>query len=164
MSISTKTGDAGYTSLWSKERVKKDHIRVEVYGILDELEAFCSEAKHYVTIALNKEIIEQEQSILKRMMGEIATVGQAFPHSITQDDVNNIENLINQLEKSMTIKGFVVLGKTISSAKLDICRTIARRAERSLITLANNESISEYLKIYINRMSDLLFLMARSEE
>ena len=164
MSISTKTGDNGFTSLWSQQRVKKDHIRVEAYGTLDELEAFLSEAKHFVTIALNKEILEQQQIMLKRIMGALATVEDTFPNPITGEDVENIEKKIEKLEQTFKIKELVILGKTIPSAKLDICRTITRRAERCIIRLANSETVSENIIIYINRFSDLLFLMARSEE
>ena len=164
MSISTKTGDTGFTSLWSQQRVKKDHIRIEAYGTLDELEAFLSEAKHFVEKALNKEILEQLQIILKRIMGALATVEDTFPNPIVGEDIKNIESLIYKLEKTFQIKELVILGKTIPSAKLDICRTITRRAERCIIRLGNSEDVDENILVYVNRMSDLLFLMARSEE
>ncbi|OQY09783.1 MAG: cobalamin adenosyltransferase, partial [Marinitoga sp. 4572_148] len=62
------------------------------------------------------------------------------------------------------LKGFVITGSTIQSAKLDICRTIVRRAERRIISLSKHEKVNDYLKKYINRLSDLLFIMARFEE
>lgn len=164
MSISTKTGDNGETFLWSGERISKDDLRVESYGTIDELNAFISEAKHYVNSQEVKKILNEIQNDLFRLGGELASKDKQYPHPIEEADVERITNYVEQFEKRVKLKGFVVPGSTIQSSKLEICRTVARRAERRIISLDKKEPVSPIIKKYINRLSDLLFLMARFEE
>lgn len=164
MSISTKSGDKGQTSLWSGERINKDDNRVEAYGTLDELDSHLGEAKHYVKVEENKEILEKIQNILMRVMGELASIQKKFVSPIGIEEVDYITTLVFKFEESVKLKGFVVPGNTIQSAKLDVCRTIARRAERRIVKLSNTEIISEYIISFVNRLSDLLYIMARYEE
>lgn len=163
MSISTKGGDRGKTSLWSGERVAKNSSRVEAYGTIDELNSHLGEAKHYVKVERVGEIIEEIQHDLFRVGGSLATVGD-FKKPIEKHHVDYITNLVYELEGEFEFKGFVVPGMTIQSAKLDIARTIARRAERRILTLADEVNISEDVKKYVNRLSDLIYLLARVEE
>jgi len=160
MSISTKTGDSGETSLWSGERVKKNNIRVETYGTIDELNSFLGEAKHFIQSEKIKSIILEIQGDLFKVGGELASTKQ-FKYPILESDVERITRYVHELESEVTLKGFVIPGETLPAAKLDICRTIARRAERCIITLDDSEPVSIPLKQYINRLSDLLFIMAR---
>ena len=164
MSISTKTGDKGKTSLWSGERITKDHIRVEAYGTLDELDAHLSEAKLLVQNIELVDILETIQKTLKLLMGELASVQKKFPNTIKEYDVINLSNLVNKYEKNVILNGFVVSRKTLSAAKLDICRTVSRRAERRIVSLSSIDYVSEHILAYMNRLSDLLFIMARIEE
>lgn len=164
MSISTGNGDKGQTSLWSGERVDKDDIRVESYGTIDELSSFLGEAKHYVNSNKVKNIINEIQNDLFRVAGELASKGKLFVKSIEKSDVDKLTNYVHYFEDRVQLKGFVITGSTMQSAKLDICRTIARRAERRIISLSKHEKVNDYLKKYINRLSDLLFIMARFEE
>ena len=138
MSISTKTGDKGNTSLWSGERVNKSSSRVEAYGTVDELNSFIGEAKHYVKIYRIKEIISEIQDDLFKVGGSLASIG-AFKYSVTEGDVERITGYVHEFEKKIPFDGFVIPGTTIQSAKLDICRTIARRSERRVISLSENE-------------------------
>ncbi|GAB6188328.1 cob(I)yrinic acid a,c-diamide adenosyltransferase [Marinitoga arctica] len=164
MSISTGGGDKGKTSLWSGERIDKDDIRVESYGTIDELSSFLGEAKHYVKSYKVKNIIDEIQNDLFRVAGELASKGKVFVKPIKKDDVDRLTKYVNFFENIIQLKGFVITGNTLQSAKLDICRTIARRAERRITSLSKHESVNEYLKKYVNRLSDLLYIMARFEE
>ena len=164
MSIVTATGDQGQTSLFSGERVWKDDLRVEAYGCLDELDAHVADARHLVQDARVLEILEQVQNQLGRVMGQLATRSAAFPKAITIADVQEISSLIRSLEEKTPLHGLVIIGSLPASAKLDICRTIARRAERRIVSLARAESVAEELLQYVNRLSDLFFILARGLE
>jgi ATP:cob(I)alamin adenosyltransferase len=158
MSISTKSGDKGQTSLWSGESVCKDDIRVEAYGSLDELNSFFGDAKHFVSEEA-KEIIENIQKLLFRVMGELASRGKSFSNPIGYDEVEYLTKLVHSYEKDVRFDGFVIPGNTIAAAKLDICRTVCRRAERRIISLASTEGVSEHIIAFVNRLSDLLFVL-----
>ncbi len=163
MSISTKTGDKGSTSLWSGERVKKNHLRVEAYGTIDELNSVISEAKHVVKSSGVLKIIIEIQNDLFRVGGALATVGE-YKYPLIEEDILRITAYVHEFEKEVSFKGFVIPGSTIQSAKLDTCRTIARRAERRILALEEHESISPLIVQYVNRLSDLIYILARYEE
>ena len=164
MSIITKSGDSGKTSLYSGERVYKDDLRVEAYGTLDELNAWIGECRNYLSDLRQKENLLEIQKTLFRCMGQLATKNGTFPDPITKKDVDNITELVYSLEKNLHLKGFVLPGGNSVSAKLDICRTVARRAERKIIALSRKEKIAPELIIYVNRLSDFFFVLARTEE
>ncbi|KLO22671.1 ATP--cobalamin adenosyltransferase [Marinitoga sp. 1197] len=164
MSISTGGGDKGKTSLWSGERVPKNDLRVEAYGTIDELSAHLGEAKHYVKSYKVKNIINEIQNDLFKVAGELASKNKNFIQPITKEDGEKLTKYIKNFEEKVKLNGFVITGSTIESAKLDICRTIARRAERRIICVNDEDKVSEELLIYMNRLSDLLFIMARYEE
>ncbi|NLK50100.1 MAG: cob(I)yrinic acid a,c-diamide adenosyltransferase [Candidatus Cloacimonetes bacterium] len=161
MSITTKTGDKGQTSLYSGQRVWKDELRVEAYGTLDELDAFVGDACHHVDDDKLVGHLRGIQNLLYRAMGQLATIQQEYQHPICPKDVESVTTLIHELEKETPLKGFVIPGACVSSARLDICRTIARRAERRLIALNRKEAVDEQLMMLVNRLSDLFFIMAR---
>ncbi|WP_320046191.1 cob(I)yrinic acid a,c-diamide adenosyltransferase [uncultured Ilyobacter sp.] len=163
MSISTKTGDKGKTSLWSGERIEKSSSRVEAYGTVDELNSFIGEAKHYVKIERVKEIIVEIQDDLFKVGGSLASIGE-FKYPVTGIDVDRITGYVHEFEKEISFNGFVIPGSTIQSAKLDICTTIARRCERRVVALSKDEEIDGNVKKYLNRLSDLIYIMARYEE
>ena len=164
MSIITKSGDSGKTSLYSGERVYKDDLRVEAYGTLDELNAWIGECRNYLSDLRQKENLLEIQKTLFRCMGQLATKNGTFPDPITKKDVDNITELVYSLEKNLHLTGFVLPGGNSVSAKLDICRTVARRAERKIIALSRKEKIAPELIIYVNRLSDFFFVLARTEE
>ncbi len=164
MSISTKGGDKGMTSLWSGERVWKDDTRVDAYGTLDELDAHLGEAKHFVKIDKIKEIIEYIQNELMKVMGELASASKEYVIPLKEENINQLTDWVHEFEEVVQLKGFVIPGNTIQSAKLDICRTIARRAERRIISLQKEAEVDPLVLQFVNRLSDLCFIMARAEE
>lgn len=164
MSIITKTGDRGQTSLYSGERVWKDDLRVRAYGALDELDAHLGDARHQISDDRALSIILDIQNALCRLMGELATPGGNYQNPVKEGDVEAVEDLVRELEADTPIKGFVIPGSLPASAKLDICRAVARRAEREVVALARKENVSPPLLRFVNRISDLLFILARALE
>ena len=164
MSISTKSGDKGQTGLWSGERVWKDDVRVDAYGTVDELNSHLGEAKHFVKSKEIYGIIEQLQKELFNVAGQLATKDKEYIESVKQGHVDHLTDLVHRFESQVELKGFVIPGSNVSSAKLDICRTVARRAERIVITLSKKEKVPEFVIQYLNRLSDLLYILARIEE
>jgi cob(I)alamin adenosyltransferase len=164
MGITTRTGDEGMTSLGSGPRLRKDSNRVEAYGTLDELSSFVAEARHAAKDGGTPRILLEIQADLARLAAELALVPAQRSLPMDAADVARLEGYIGKLETELSLEGFVVLGMTLASAKLDICRSIARRAERRLFALAVSESVGKNAGAYLNRLSDLLFLLARREE
>ena len=163
MSVSTKTGDKGQTSLWTGERIKKNASRVEAYGTVDELNSNLGEAKHLVKSEKVKQMILEIQNDLFQVAGALASLGEfAFP--VREEDVERITQYVYGFEMEVKLSGFVIPGSTLPSAKLDVCRTVARRAERRILTLAEEEAVPEPVRKYVNRLSDLIYMMARFEE
>jgi cob(I)alamin adenosyltransferase len=171
MAIYTRTGDKGKTSLFDGTRVLKSHHRVETYGTIDELNSMigviCAE------IFLHKKSQEQLKltsvsGILLSIQHDLFTIGSflATPHPKTLIDlsaqVKAFELLIDDLTGQMPkIAYFIIPGGGRIGALLHVVRTITRRAERQLVALMQCESIDETIVMYLNRLSDLLFTMAR---
>lgn len=165
MSISTMTGDNGTTGLWSGERVGKDDLRVECYGTVDELNSFLGDARRAVKTPRATEIIDRLQEDLFKVAGSLATKGDSgYAQPICADDVDRATALVHELEAAVPLTGFVIPGSTVASAKLDICRAVCRRAERRIVALARMESVDFETRRFVNRLSDLLFMLARWEE
>lgn len=163
MSITTKTGDRGQTSLFSGERVYKDDLRVDAYGSLDELDAHIGEAKHLIPAEMKEELIEL-QNKLYRVMGTLASPSRDYPVPLCSKDVDELTDRVHFYEDRLDLKGFVVPGSLPASAKLDVCRTIARRAERRIIALSRQEEVPELILSFVNRLSDYFFILARTVE
>lgn len=165
MSISTTTGDDGSTGLWSGERIPKDDLRVEAYGTIDELNSFLGDARRAVETDRAKELIDVLQEDLFRVAGTLATAGEAvYVQPLCQADVERITGWVHELESAVPLEGFVIPGSTVSSAKLDICRTVCRRGERRIVALSRREEVPPSLCSFVNRLGDLLFMLARFEE
>lgn len=165
MKIYTKTGDDGTTSLFDGTRVNKDHHRVDTYGDVDELNASLGVA----IASLNDEEIKK---ILLRIQRNLFAMGAqlANPQHKKQktkadfggDKITALEKAIDQCEAEIDpIKNFILHGGSIAASHLDLARTICRRAERQLVSLSQNESVDSNLVMYLNRLSDLLFMLAR---
>jgi cob(I)alamin adenosyltransferase len=166
MNIYTKTGDKGKTSLFDNKRVFKDDIRVESYGTIDELVSFLGVAKNYVEHQGMYEFINGIQNKLFSVAAELATEdAEKLSFHIVEDDVNYLEEKIDEyMEKVDKPDSFVIPGSGKASAYLHVCRTMCRRAERRIITLSKETEINPYLIKYVNRLSDLLYALARVEE
>ena len=158
MSITTKTGDKRLTGLFTGDRVAKYSPIMEANGTIDELDSFLGEAKHYVPEEM-AEILERIQVQLYGIMGELASKGKYV--KVGEEEIRWMEGLITKYEEEFQMRAFVLPGSTIASAKLDICRTIARRAERRVAKLVLDYGFGKNALVYLNRLSDLLFLMAR---
>lgn len=159
VSITTKTGDSGETSLANGERVPKDNLRVQSYGTVDELNSFLGLAKHYLP-ENEKDIVEQIQKDLFRLAAELAK-GEEFVRLLSEKEIEEITEIVHSYEKMVDLNSFAIPGGTIASAHLDICRTIARRSERTVVSLSKEEKIRSEVIKYLNRISDLLYIMAR---
>lgn len=162
MKVYTKTGDKGQTGLYTGERVDKDSVRVEAYGMVDEADSALGMAR---AIAVNPEVkttIYDLQKLLWSLMADIASVG-AEPR-ITGKEVQQLEALIDKFDAQLPpLTSFLVPGDTVSSAALDIARTVTRRAERQLWRLSRQEELSGEGLVFLNRLSDLCFVLARVE-
>lgn len=162
MKIYTKTGDKGQTSLFDNVRVDKDDIRVESYGTVDELMSGLGVAKNFLDD-------EKAAGELTEIQNKLFTVGAVLATKdpsklkvrVTEEDISDLEKLIDEyMEKVGGFKGFIVPGTNRGSAFLHLSRTVCRRAERHVITLARTEEIDERVLRYINRLSDVLYAMA----
>lgn len=166
MSITTGGGDKGMTDLWSGGRIAKDSERVDAYGTIDELNSHIGEAKHFIEADVITMQLLQIQRDLFRVAGQLASLEEQYVEPMNDDDATRLTEYIHHYEGIMQLKGFVIPGSTIGSAKLDICRTVARRAERCVVKLIHTHqgTVPDPLLRYVNRLSDFLFIAARYEE
>lgn len=163
MKIYTKKGDKGETSLFDNKRVQKDDIRVESYGTIDELGSFIGLSKNYVE---DKEVYGELQDIQNKLFtvaSYLATEDkEKIKFYIKEEDVEALEGLIDKyMGKLDNPKGFIVPGTNKSSGHLHVARTICRRGERRIISLARTVEIDPLIIKYINRLSDTLYAMGR---
>lgn len=166
--IYTKTGDEGKTSLYGGTRVSKDSKRVECYGTVDELNSMIGLASTHTTSDEIYSKLKKIQADLFLLGAEIASDENGRKKLKDRISENNISELESWIDKCTEINGnqvaFVVPGKNTVSAVLHVARTIARRGERLLISLSNDEDIRIELRKYLNRISDTLYAFARLEE
>jgi cob(I)alamin adenosyltransferase len=160
--IYTKMGDKGETSLFSGERVSKTSLRVEAYGTIDELNSMLGTAKTHAKEPLYG-IIQGIQERLFFLASEIATKDpEKVIRSANAEEVKELEKLIDELTEQMPkLENFLVPGGNKCAAILHIARTICRRAERRIIDLNAIEEINPMALKYVNRLSDVLFTLAR---
>lgn len=170
MSIVTRAGDKGKTSLCGGTRVRKDDIRVETLGALDEVSSFLGMAKSCAGNRKTKSIADSIQKELIVLSSEIAAPSvfhKKWKKRIGKDSVCAVEKEIRGLERGRLVKirSFCLPGRNMASASLDIARAITRRAERRCVTMAGKNMLKNRdIIIYLNRLSDLLFLLARFNE
>ena len=163
MSVTTKTGDQGQTSLFTGERIAKDDLRVEVYGIVDSLGSTLGMARAFAENKRVKDNIYGVQKQLGMLMADFASRNK--PPHITEEMIAGIEAEIASIEESLpALKEFIIPGDKKSSAMLDLARTTARAAERHAWTLARRGSVAEGDLRYLNRLSDYIFVLMRLED
>lgn len=170
MSIVTKTGDAGTTGLMYNRRVSKCHPRVEAYGTVDELNAAIGVARAISRHDFVRASLVATQKDLVTLMGELATevndlaryVKDGFV-LVTREQSVRIEGVIREIEgQKITFRGWATPGATTGSAALDVARTTCRRAERCVCALEESGRLQNpEIIVYLNRLSDLLWLLAR---
>ncbi len=165
MKIYTRTGDTGETSLFAGGRVAKDHVRLHAYGTVDELNTI-------IGLALASNIHPDLADHMRRIQRELFTVGSdlATPldsspewiHRLDSKFTERLEQDIDTFEEELPpLKNFILPGGTQAAAFLHQARTVCRRAERWTVTL--KEDVNPYVLMYLNRLSDWLFVLARVE-
>ncbi len=169
MRISTKKGDDGYTGTLSGGRVPKYHIVTEAVGTLDEANSFLGLARASSKEKRVKRILLQVQKHLFVIGAELSVskgTGRALKKAISDTDVNWLERLIDDLEEALALPpGFITFGEEKCSAQMDVSRTAVRKTERIVVRMSSEGLIENpcILK-YLNRLSDLLFVLACFEE
>jgi cob(I)alamin adenosyltransferase len=172
MKVYTKTGDTGTTALFGGTRVPKDHIRIESYGTVDELNS-------YIGLIRDQEMNQHYKKILIEIQDRLFTVGAilATPREkeikkngelrlqklgIIESDIELLENEIDSMEEALPpMTHFVLPGGHTTVSYCHIARCVCRRAERLAVHLDHNEPIAESVIMYLNRLSDYLFVLAR---
>lgn len=171
MKIYTKRGDAGQTDLFGGDRVGKDALRVAAYGDVDELNACVGVAAASGVDPALAEALQTIQSALFDLGSSLATPDPAHREKygiagVSPGDIEALETLIDRLEAGLEeLKTFILPGGASSAAAFHVARTVCRRAERAVVRLAGEEgeSVEETSLRYLNRLSDLLFVIARHE-
>ncbi|HUQ84751.1 MAG TPA: cob(I)yrinic acid a,c-diamide adenosyltransferase [Candidatus Limnocylindrales bacterium] len=166
MPIYTRTGDKGTTSLFDKTRVLKSHDRVETYGTIDELNSTIGAAIAYLRRSKKQELRIKEE--LEKVQHDLLEIGSALanPKALPVKGLDmrptDFEKLIDKMTARIPeLKNFILPGGSKAGSLLHVARTIARRAERRIVHLIQAEDIDQDVVIYVNRLSDLLFTMAR---
>ncbi len=167
--VTTGTGDAGYTGLLGDQRVPKYDPRPDTFGTVDEATSALGLARAMAQDPKVKEIIYQIQQELYLLMGELATPPENYEKMglrMTVEHVQHLEVLEEQLKREVEIPNkFIIPGDTLDGAALDLARTIIRRAERMAVKLLHDGVIQNNEVVrYLNRLSDLVFILARYVE
>ena len=166
MKIYTKTGDTGETSLFGKARVSKADARVDAYGEIDELNACLGAARAARLDADLTGLLEQIQCELFAVGARLADPsGKIAAHvekvAVTEAEVTQLELMIDRLEEQLPpLRRFILPGGSNAGALLHLARTVCRRAERRVVSLGPG-AVDPIIIVYLNRLSDLLFVMAR---
>ncbi|WP_454800768.1 cob(I)yrinic acid a,c-diamide adenosyltransferase [Mucilaginibacter phyllosphaerae] len=165
MKIYTKTGDKGYTSLIGGTRVPKHHLRIESYGTVDELNS-------YIGLIRDQQIAEHDKDVLKQIQDRLFTIGSllaADPEKskmvipdLHPEDIELLENEMDRMNETLPpLKHFILPGGNNTVSYCHIARCVCRRAERLSVHLAEESTVDELVNIYLNRLSDYLFTLAR---
>lgn len=165
----TRTGDTGTTALFGGGRVPKDSRRVEAYGVVDELNSMLGVAVSFIENAHVREIITRVQHELFNIGAELAseTAGERAAEAgrmFTDEErkIAEMESAIDYYDARLEpLRTFVLPSGGHGGALLHLCRTVCRRAERAVVTLAREEAVNPAVLTYLNRLSDLLFVLAR---
>jgi len=159
--IYTRTGDKGTTGLGDGSRIDKDDVRVEAYGTVDELNSAVG------VVAATEPLPDNLQAHLLEIQHDLFDLGGELcipGHKVMQ--ASHVERLEQQIEimnrKLPMLKEFILPGGNIAAAQCHMARAICRRAERRVYTLANSQDTNEYALVYLNRLSDWLFVAART--
>ncbi len=167
MKIYTKTGDKGETGLFKGPRVPKHDLRVEAYGNVDELNAVLGTLLVHIQASSIRTVLESIQHELFEVGADLATPYQQKDDPrmrITEDFTNRLEQQIDKVEERLSeLAYFILPSGTQAGAMLHLARTVCRRAERSVSRLQEVDTINPEIIRYLNRLSDLLFELARAE-
>ncbi len=174
MKIYTKTGDAGETGLFAGPRVRKDDLRIEAYGTVDELNAVLGLARSHSAGNAKEKLSAEIDTLLADIQHTLFDLGSELatpdPKSrgtnfFSAKQIESLEQAIDRFESQLPpLKNFILPGGSSCEAWLHLARTVCRRAERRVVTLNLREpgKLSPEILIYLNRLSDLLFVLARA--
>ena len=171
--VYTRTGDRGETALVGGKRVPKDSLRIEAYGTIDELNSIVGLARVF-----NEESIDAGEAhrfmdeVLCRLQDELFDIGselatppefyQQGMYRVSGDEIDRLEKLMDKCQEELEpLKSFILPGGGRIGAYLHQCRTVCRRAERDILRLSREEEISPDVIKYVNRLSDLFFVLSR---
>jgi cob(I)alamin adenosyltransferase len=165
MKIYTKTGDKGFTSLIGGTRVPKHHLRIESYGTVDELNS-------YIGLIRDQDIAAHDQKILKEIQDRLFTIGSSLASDpdrskmiipdLHEADIELLEKEMDQMNEQLPeLRHFILPGGNNAISFCHIARCVCRRAERLSVHLAEESRVDEKVNIYLNRLSDYLFILAR---
>ena len=168
MGVYTKTGDKGTTSLVGGTRVSKCDARLEAYGTIDEAQANVALLRDWL---VEKGVLVEQQQLMLEVLGAMmkaSAIVAAEPDvkkvlpQITAEDVALLEREIDAISASLPpLKSFILPAGCEQAARANVCRTICRRAERQMTTLAKEHNIPAHAMVYVNRLSDYLFTLQR---
>jgi cob(I)alamin adenosyltransferase len=166
MKVYTKKGDKGKTQLLGGSIVDKDHVKLECYGTIDELNSFIGNIYDQDLKEFHKEILLNIQNQLFNLGSVISFDGKKdkikLPN-ITSKNIEMLEKAIDKMEESLPmLKNFILPSGHPSTSKCHIARTVCRRAERNLVTLSKTSEIDNLHLQYLNRLSDYLFVLSRA--
>lgn len=164
MKIYTKTGDKGDTGLWGPRRVAKDNARIQAYGTVDECNAVLGVARSLLQDPALDNLLAQLQNQLFVVGSDLAAFDLTMDNvpRIQATDVEKLEQEIDQLENELPpLTQFILPGGTPAAAQLHLARTVCRRSERETVALTTQEEINPHVVKYLNRLSDLLFVLGR---
>jgi cob(I)alamin adenosyltransferase len=165
MKIYTKTGDKGYTSLIGGTRVPKHHLRIESYGTVDELNS-------YIGLIRDQQISLKDKDVLKQIQDRLFTIGSSLAADpekskmvipdLHMEDVELLEKEMDRMNEQLPeLRHFILPGGSNAISYCHIARCVCRRAERLSVHLAEESRVDEKVNIYLNRLSDYLFTLAR---
>jgi cob(I)alamin adenosyltransferase len=165
----TRTGDAGTTMLFGGGRLGKDHPRVEAYGTVDELNSTLGVAISFLPArgaiakalgGVQNELFNIGSELASGSEGKAAKAAKLFADA--EAKIASLERLIDEYDARVPpLRTFILPSGTQAGALLHLCRTVCRRAERAVVTLARDEFVNQDILGYLNRLSDLLFVLAR---
>ena len=171
--VYTRTGDKGETALVGGKRVPKDSLRIEAYGAIDELNSIVGLARVFNEESLDAgeahrfldEVLCRVQDELFDLGSELATPPEFFQpgmYRVSESEIERLEKLMDKCQKELEpLKSFILPGGGRVGAHLHQCRTVCRRAERDILRLSRQEQINPDVIKYINRLSDLFFVLSR---
>lgn len=166
--VYTKRGDKGETDLLGGSKARKDSLKVDSYGCIDEVSAFIGLARYYSKNDIIKNKLKEVQNKLLVVGGYLASDDSGknmLKDQISENDIKDLEDFIDEYNQKLEpLFQFILPGDDEVATHFHVARTIVRRAERKIVTLASEEDLNPLIQKYVNRLSDLMFILARYSE
>ena len=166
--VYTKRGDKGETDLLGGSAARKDSLKVESYGCIDETSSFIGLARYYTKNKVIKERLKEIQNKLLVLGGFLASDDRGkemMKDQIKEEDIKLLEEYIDEYNQKLPpLTHFILPGDDEVAAYFHVARTVVRRAERRIVSLAAQEDLNPLIQKYVNRLSDLMFVLARYSE